>query len=135
MAKHANKKKRRRVRKREPAWVQLSDEELLDKRFCDLKIRSPGVEVELAMREIQRNLERRGIRFKPHVWLSEEWFSPDGVPGVAVPFYMAHPRLMRLERKMTREVEGGNVNWFMRILRHEVGHAFDSAYQIGRAHV
>jgi hypothetical protein len=64
--------------------------------------------------------------------LSEEWFSPDGVPGIAVPFYLAHPRLMRLERKMTREVEGGNVNWLMRILRHEAGHAFDSAYRLRR---
>jgi hypothetical protein len=73
-----------------------------------------------------------GIRFRPHVWLSEEWFSPDGVPGIAVPFYLAHPRLMRLERKMTREVEGGNVNWLMRILRHEAGHAIDSAYRCGR---
>ena len=72
------------------------------------------------MREITGNLERRGIRFKPHIWLSEEWFSPDGVPGVAVPFYMAHPRLMRLERNIMGEVEGGNANWLARILRHEV---------------
>ena len=62
----------------------------------------------------------------------EEWFSPDGVPGIAVPFYLAHPRLMRLERKMTREVEGSNVNWLMRILRHEAGHAIDSAYRLRR---
>jgi hypothetical protein len=39
---------------------------------------------------------------------------------------------MRLERKMTREVEGSNVNWLMRILRHEAGHAIDSAYRLRR---
>jgi hypothetical protein len=86
-------------------------------------------------RYVQRlysELDGRGIRFRPHVWLSEEWFSPDGVPGIAVPFYLAHPRLMRLERKMTREVEGSNVNWLMRILRHEAGHAIDSAYRLRR---
>ena len=33
------------------------------------------------------------------------------VPGIAVPFYMAHPRLMRLERKQMDQVEGGNANW------------------------
>jgi hypothetical protein len=33
---------------------------------------------------------------------------------------------------MTREVEGSNVNWLMRILRHEAGHAIDSAYRLRR---
>jgi hypothetical protein len=31
-----------------------------------------------------------------------------------------------------REVEGGNRNWLMRILRHEAGHAIDSAYRVRR---
>jgi Putative zinc-binding metallo-peptidase len=31
-----------------------------------------------------------------------------------------------------REVEGGNRNWLMRILRHEAGHAVDSAYRLRR---
>ena len=66
------------------------------------------------------------------MWLAEEWFSPDGIPGIAVPFYLAHPRLMRLERRMMRQVEGGNTNWMMRILRHEVGHAIDTAYRLRR---
>ena len=69
---------------------------------------------------------------RPHVWLSEEWFSPDGVPGIAVPFYLAHPRLEKLERHIMREVEGGNDRWFMRILRHEAGHAVDNAYRLRR---
>ena len=45
----------------------------------------------------------------PHVWISDEWFSPDNVPGIAIPFYLAHPRLMRLERSQMLEVEGGTV--------------------------
>ena len=68
-------------------------------------------------------LEERGIGFKPHVWLSSEWFSPDGVPGIAVPFYLAHPRLTRLEARQMLEVEGGTEASCMRILRHEAGHA------------
>src|SRR5262245_53747462 len=94
--KAARRGARRRVRKREPAWTHLSDEELLDKRFCDLRLSLRDTVVERHFREIQRSLARRGIRFRPHAWLSEEWFSPDGVPGIAVPFYMAHPRLMRM---------------------------------------
>jgi len=54
------------------------------------------------------------------------------VPGIAVPFYMAHPRLMRLERQIMDEVEGGNANWLTRILRHEAGHALDNAFRLRR---
>ena len=74
----------------------------------------------------------RGIRFRPHCWLAQEWFSPDGIPGIAIPFYLAHRRLMSIERRFMREVEGGNRNWLMRILRHEAGHAIDSAYRLRR---
>jgi hypothetical protein len=66
------------------------------------------------------------------VWFGEEWFSPDGVPGIAVPFYLAHPRLERLERRMMRAAEGGSKTSAMRILRHEAGHAIDTAYRLRR---
>jgi len=68
-----------------------------------------------------RTSSAAGIALRPHVWLSEEWFSPDGVPGIAVPFYLAHPRLERLERRIMREAEGGNTRLLLRILRHEAG--------------
>jgi hypothetical protein len=54
------------------------------------------------------------------------------VPGIAIPFYLAHPRLMRLERRFMHEVEGGNDKWLMRILRHETGHAIDTAFGLRR---
>jgi hypothetical protein len=84
------------------------------------------------VRRLYRELDKRQIGFRPHVWLSEEWFSPDGVPGIAVPFYLAHPRLERLERRMMRNVEGGSAESAMRILRHEAGHAIDTAYRLRR---
>ena len=77
-------------------------------------------------------LERRGIRFKPHFWFSTDWFSPDGVPGIAVPFFLGHPRLLRLERRMMGEAEGGNRPWRLRLLRHELGHAVDTAFGLRR---
>src|ERR1043165_4066232 len=97
----------RRKRRREPAWTRLSDAELLRTRFCDLRLTLRNSEIERHMREIRRSLQSRGIKFRPHVWLSEEWFSPDGVPGIAVPFYMAHPRLVKLQRRQMLEVAGG----------------------------
>jgi Putative zinc-binding metallo-peptidase len=113
-------------------WTRLSDEELLSLRFCDLKLTLERPPLKRALRRLNDELGARGIAFQPHVWLSEEWFSPDGVPGIAVPFYMAHPRLRQLERRIVGEVEGGNSNWLKRILRHEVGHALDTAYRLRR---
>lgn len=130
--KAAKQRKPHAARQREPAWTRLSDEELLAKRFCDLRLSLRDTMVERHWRKVQNDLTRRGIRFRPHLWLSEEWFSPDGVPGIAVPFYMAHPRLMRLERHFMDEVEGGNANWLTRILRHEAGHALDNAFRLRR---
>jgi hypothetical protein len=117
-------------------WADYADERLLDLRFCDLRLSLKHASIQShlgpSLARLYRELELRGLKFKPHVWLADEWFSPDGVPGFAIPFYLAHPRLARLERKMMHEVEGGNANWLMRILRHETGHAIDTAYRLRR---
>ncbi len=114
------------------AWETLKDEQLLSLRFCDLNLKIQGTELEEAIQRLYGELVIRGIKFRPHCWLAQEWFSPDGIPGIAIPFYLAHRRLMSLERRFMREVEGGNRNWLMRILRHEAGHAIDSAYRLRR---
>jgi hypothetical protein len=54
------------------------------------------------------------------------------VPGIAIPFYLAHPRLAKLELNQMFEVEGGEVEWCMRILRHEAGHAIENAFALRR---
>jgi len=122
----------RAAARREPAWTRLDDEALLDLRFCDLRLSLGNSGLEDNVRRLYAELARKGIRFRPHVWLSEEWFSPDGIAGIAIPFYLAHPRLMRLERRFMHEVEGGNDKWLMRILRHETGHAIDTAFALRR---
>jgi hypothetical protein len=121
-----------RRRRAAPSWARLSDEELLKLRFCDLRLSLERSPLARRVKRLYAELENRGIRFRPHCWLSEEWFSPDGIPGIAMPFYLAHPRLERLERRIMREAEGGNSRWLMRILRHEAGHALDNAYRLRR---
>jgi len=121
-----------RVRRAPRSWTRMSDEQLLGLRFCDLKLRIERTPLAKRVRRLYCELDKRQIGFRPHVWLSEEWFSPDGVPGIAVPFYLAHPRLERLERRMMRRVEGGSAESAMRILRHEAGHAIDTAYRLRR---
>jgi len=112
--------------------MRLSDEELLDVRLCDLGLRIEGTPLKARIAEVTAQLVDRGFRFRPHFWLSSTWFTPDGVPGVAIPFYLAHPRLKRLEESKMREVEGGTKEWCLRLLRHEVGHAIDNAYRLNR---
>jgi len=113
-------------------WTTLSDEKLLEVRMCDLGVAIEGTELEARIAIISAELQARGVRFRPRYWLSDEWFTPDGVPGVAIPFYLAHPRLAKLELAQMLEIEGGDEASCLRILRHEVGHAIDNAYELRR---
>ena len=110
-------------------WADLNDEALLDIRMSDLPV---AIEGTLAARieEFRGEFQARGVRFSPHFYLSDEWFTPDGATSIAVPFYLAHPRLARLEEAQMLEVEGGEHEWCMRILRHEGGHAIDNAFRL-----
>jgi len=110
----------------------LPDEELLQLRLKDLKLTVEGTWLEDRLDDLYGELEQRGVRVRPHAWMAEEWFSPDTTPGIALPFYLAHPRLMRLERKMIIDVEGGSLTECMRILRHEAGHVVQHSYQLQR---
>ncbi|HEY3884647.1 MAG TPA: putative zinc-binding metallopeptidase [Vicinamibacterales bacterium] len=112
-------------------WAAWPDERLLELRICQLGVSIEGSTLAERIAELQTELDARGLSsFKPHFWLSDEWFTPDGVPGVAIAFYLSHPRLERLERTQMLEVEGGTPEWCMRILRHEAGHAVDNAYKL-----
>jgi len=113
-------------------WQSYTDEDLLDLRFCDLKLKLADSPLQERVEQLYDELRNRHIRFRPHCWLSEEWFSPDGVPGIAIPFYLAHPRLAKLEYRQMFEVEGGNTRWCMQLLRHEAGHAINTAYMLHR---
>jgi len=113
-------------------WTTLSDEKLLEVRMCDLALTIEGTELEARIAHLNAELAARGLTFKPHYYLSDEWFTPDGIPGIAIPFYLAHPRLAKLEEKEMLEVEGGDEASCLRILRHEAGHAIDNAYRLRR---
>lgn len=114
------------------SWASLPDEDLLTLRLKDLRVTIAGTWLEGCLRDLHRELKRRKLRVRPHAWISDEWFSPDTTPGIAIPFYLAHPRLMQLERKKIIDVEGGSVRECMRILRHEAGHVIQHSYQLQR---
>ncbi|MBZ5577335.1 MAG: putative zinc-binding metallopeptidase [Acidobacteriia bacterium] len=112
----------------EPTWYSLKDEELLKLRICDLGVKIEGSELEARVGQVNNELAARGVNLRPDCYLGDEWFSPAGVPAIAMPFYLAHPRLKSLETHQMMEVEGGTPEWCLMLLRHECGHAIDHAY-------
>jgi putative zinc-binding metallo-peptidase len=111
---------------------RISDERLLKIRLKDLGLTIEGTWLEGCVEKLHAELEHRALRMRPHVWLSDDWFSPGDVPGFAIPFYLVHPRLRRLERNQFLDVEGASRAECMRIMRHETGHAVQHAYQLHR---
>ena len=113
-------------------WESLSDNELLERRLSGLRVTVEDTWLEDCLHNLHQEMGERGLRLRPHAWISSEWFSPDNTPGIAIPFYLAHPRLMKLENKMMLDVEGGTWSECMAILRHEAGHTVQHAYQLQR---
>ena len=104
--------------------------DLLDKPIRDLGLKIEGSSVERFVRQLYRELERKGLRkFRPLVYLSDEWGCPDGEPVIGIPFYLADPKLQKLEGEMNDLEDARQI---MMYLRHEAGHAFNYAYELFR---
>lgn len=115
-----------------PALDALTDEQLLDLRIGELPIRLEGTWLEACVAQLHRELKDRGLRFEPRCYLADEWLTPEGEPVIGIPFYLAHPRLIALEKKMMMEAEGETPAWCMQLLRHEAGHALTYAFDLNR---
>jgi hypothetical protein len=107
---------------------KLTDEELLKMRFRDLGLKIKDTPLEGCISRLYEELSAKGIDFHPRCYLADEWLCPDGEPVIGIAFYLAHPRLKKLEQKMMLEVEGGDEVSCMRLLRHEMGHVLNYAY-------
>lgn len=106
----------------------LSEDQLLKTRICDLPLKIEGTWLEDCVNQLYRELEEKGILFRPSCYLADEWLTPDKEPIVGIPFFLADYALTRLEKKMMLEAEGSDKEWCMRLLRHETGHAINYAY-------
>ena len=103
-------------------------QELLGKRISQLGLRLEGSPVERYVQRLYQELERKGLkRFRPVCYLSDEWGCPDGQPVIGIPFYLADPKLARLEREMNDLEDEREIMMYM---RHEAGHAFNYAYRL-----
>lgn len=108
----------------------ISEEDLLQLRIKDLPLEIKGTWLAECIEKLYAELEAKGIKFKPECYLADEWLTPDEEPVVGIPFFLAHPVLMKLEKQMMLDVEGGTKQWCMQLLRHETGHAINFAYKL-----
>lgn len=115
-----------------PAWHELPDELLLEKKISQLGLALTGTPLEPLIQQLYAELSAKGLVFHPPCHVGDEWFVPVGIPAIFVPFFLVHERLRKLERTLMLEVEGDNPEWFMRLIRHEAAHAYAFAYQLTR---
>lgn len=109
---------------------RLSQTELLSTKISHLNLSLEKSAIYPLIKQLYKELENKNLDFKPHVWFSTEWFCPDGIPGFAIPFYLAHPKLLKLEKKIMMQAEGESKRDCLKILRHEAAHAIDNAYNL-----
>ena len=53
-------------------WIDWTDEQILDLRFCDLRLKIPSSPIATYIRQLYLELKERGIKFRPHFWLSDD---------------------------------------------------------------
>ena len=101
---------------------------VLGKKVSELGLRVEGSPVEVYVRQLYKELERRGLkRFRPVCYLTDEWGCPDQQPVLGIPFYLADPKLQKIE-KAADALE--NERQIMMYMRHEAGHVFNYAYRL-----
>ncbi len=112
------------------SWNKLTDEEILQMRVKDLKLQIQGSPLEPLINKLYEELASKGIGFHPSCYLADEWLCPDREPIIGIPFFLAHTKLKKIEKKIMFEVEGGTEKSCMKLLRHECGHALNYAYEL-----
>ncbi|MBT4791481.1 MAG: hypothetical protein HON90_07915, partial [Halobacteriovoraceae bacterium] len=102
---------------------------ILKLRVCDLVLTLPRDKKD-QIKQLSTLLRQHKIAWTPHIWLADEWFSPDGVAGFALPFVLGHKKLITLEKKYLGYCEGETPSEFLKLCCHETGHALDNAYKL-----
>ncbi|MCK5260445.1 MAG: putative zinc-binding metallopeptidase, partial [Candidatus Omnitrophica bacterium] len=107
----------------------IPEEELLNTRICDLPLGIEGTWIAECIGQLHAELQGKGISFAPECYLADEWLTPKDETCIGIPFYLAHPNLIRLEKKFMIDAEGETKQWCMKLLRHEAGHAICYAHR------
>lgn len=106
--------------------------DLMAKRICNLELKLKNSHLYPRVLQLYDELKNRNLRFRPPCYFADEWFVPEGDPVIGIPFYLANHDLIRLEKKMMGEAEGDKLLYFMKLLRHEAGHAITYAFNLNK---
>jgi len=77
----------------------ISEDELLNVPICDLPVKIDGTWLSECIQQLYSELQEKEIIFKPICYLADEWLTPEKETCVGIPFYLAHPALIRVEKK------------------------------------
>jgi len=113
-----------------PHVCEDDERALLSKKISDLQLKIEGSALEPFIKKLHEEVQAKGISYFPPCYLADEWGCPDGIPAVAIPFYLVDKKLTRLEMKHVKEIEKNDDEEIMRILRHEMGHVVNYAYAL-----
>lgn len=101
---------------------------VLGKKVSELGLKVEGSPVEGYVRELYKEVERRGLKkFRPVCYLTDEWGCPDQQPVLGIPFYLADAKLRKLEKAVDALESERQIMMYM---RHEAGHVFNYAYRL-----
>lgn len=88
------------------------------------------------LQQLIQELRQAGLQyFTPTFYFGDEWFAPEGLPAIAIPIYLAHPRLTEMSLRLGKKIEGHQPDACMKLLRHECGHVFDHAFACSRTRI
>jgi hypothetical protein len=102
--------------------------EVLAKKISELPLKIEGTFLETQIQRLYKEMEAKGLVFRPSCYLSDEWGCPDGIPIIGIPFYLVDQKLSRIEEEYTENLE--KEEEIILYLRHEAGHAFNYAYDL-----
>ncbi len=113
-------------------WKYLHNEQLKLLRFKDLELDLEESHLWDWLCDFQDEIDDLGLNLAPHYSIGTEWFVADGSLGIAIPYYLLHPKLTELHEEMlgTNAIEGKGKKEFFKYLRHELGHVVDNAFHL-----
>ena len=113
------------IDKTEPAY-----QELLGRPIRELGLKLAGSPVERFVEQLYRELEAKGLtKFRPEVYLTDEWGCPSGEPIIGIPFYLANAELSLLEKQAHDLLEAWGFTYKSQIIwdKMHLGTAIGSA--------
>lgn len=108
--------------------VEKDFSQILDARVSDLDLVPDGVLADM-IDKVMGEMSTAGIELKPNLYLGDgDWWTSNLSISINMPWYLANPVLWRLAAR--QEETTYTVEQVARLLRHEIGHAVNYAYEL-----